>query len=231
MSTGTETLRRSADARKRAASEVIRHAKPIPGYTGHLRGHSAENVFAATFGEAIVVAHEAKDRRSDTLPGDPVLTHTHPRTRNFDNGSLNTTMGSKLSHEPISKAVSTFHNPRGHNFRAGASIPGYAGYIPGKVPGNCFGKRVAMDNLHATETRRINDEGADGGRIGSLPAKPTETGWDRVLIMVETTSSFPKSIRIEMHLLHQKVGNSGSQKQHTNGCGTDREGVAVSARS
>jgi len=161
MSTGTETLRRSYDARRRAASQVIHASKPIPGYTGHLRGHAAENVFAATFGEAMVVAHEAKDRRADTLPGDPVLTNSQRRSRNFDNGSLNTTMGSKLSHEPIAKAVSTFHNPRGHNFRAGASVPGYAGYIPGKVPGNCFGKRYAMDNLHATETRRINDEGAE----------------------------------------------------------------------
>lgn len=27
-----------------------------------------------------------------------------------------------------------------------------------KVAGNCFGKRMALDNLHATEMRKANDE-------------------------------------------------------------------------
>eukprot|EP00931_Biecheleriopsis_adriatica_P003445 TRINITY_DN10512_c0_g1_i2.p1 TRINITY_DN10512_c0_g1~~TRINITY_DN10512_c0_g1_i2.p1 ORF type:complete len:232 (+),score=18.20 TRINITY_DN10512_c0_g1_i2:89-784(+) len=150
------------ETRRRAASQVMRSSKPIPGYTGHLRGHAAENVFASTFGEALVVGETARNRRdAGCLPGDDLLTNTELRSRHVDGGSLNTTMGSKLGHEPMAKAVSTFHNPRGHGLRAGAAIPGYAGFIPGKVAGNCFGKRVAMDNLHATDTRRINDEGAE----------------------------------------------------------------------
>ena len=39
-----------------------------------------------------------------------------------------------------------------------AAAPGYAGFIPSKVAGNCFGKRLALDNLHATEMRKANDE-------------------------------------------------------------------------
>ncbi|CAE8606524.1 unnamed protein product, partial [Polarella glacialis] len=52
--------------------------------------------------------------------------------------------------------VSTFQNPQGFGVRAGAAIPGYVGFIPGKVAGNCFGKRFAVDNLHGTETRQLN---------------------------------------------------------------------------
>ncbi|CAJ1398288.1 unnamed protein product [Effrenium voratum] len=42
-----------------------------------------------------------------------------------------------------------------------AAVPGYGGFIPSKVAGNCFGKRMALDNLHATEMRKLNDEGAE----------------------------------------------------------------------
>jgi len=61
----------------------------------------------------------------------------------------------------MAQTISVYHNPRGHGIRAGAAVPGYAGFIPSKVAGNCFGKRMALDNLHATEMRKANDEGAE----------------------------------------------------------------------
>eukprot|EP00913_Durusdinium_trenchii_P027112 g25441.t3 len=186
----------SRDERRRALSEVSRRKNPIPGYTGHLDGHKVENVFGATFGEALLVGEAARHRRArGCQPGDDVVTRRTARTHNFDNGSLNTTWGSKLGHdEPLAKAggatafkmnrcprhaseaakliqkyglvieddtTSVFHNHRGHGIRAGAAVPGYCGFIPSKVAGNCFGKRMALDNLHATEMRKINDEGAE----------------------------------------------------------------------
>lgn len=154
-------LQHTRDARRRAHSEVHRRENPIPGYTGHLRGHTAENVHAATFHEALVVGNHARESRGKVRPGDDILTNTDARSRYIEQGSLNTTMGSKLGHEPIAKTSSMFYNPRGHDLRSGAAIPGYAGFIPGKVAGNCFGKRYAIDNLHGTETRRINNEGAE----------------------------------------------------------------------
>lgn len=51
-----------------------------------------------------------------------------------------------------------YHNPRGHGIRAGAAVPGYTGFIPGKVANNCFAKRYALENLHATETRKLNEQ-------------------------------------------------------------------------
>ncbi|CAK9073720.1 unnamed protein product [Durusdinium trenchii] len=153
----------SRDERRRALSEVSRRKNPIPGYTGHLDGHKVENVFGATFGEALLVGEAARHRRArGCQPGDDVVTRRTARTHNFDNGSLNTTWGSKLGHdEPLAKTTSVFHNHRGHGIRAGAAVPGYCGFIPSKVAGNCFGKRMALDNLHATEMRKINDEGAE----------------------------------------------------------------------
>eukprot|EP00434_Breviolum_minutum_P018726 symbB.v1.2.016526.t1/scaffold1257.1/size128495/5 len=96
----------SRDERRRALSEVSRRSNPIPGYTGHLDGHKVENVFGATFGEALLVGEAARNRRArGCLPGDPVLTNRNPRTHNFDNGSLNTTAGSKLQkNEPMAQA-------------------------------------------------------------------------------------------------------------------------------
>lgn len=154
-------LQHTRDDRRRAHSEVKRRENPIPGYTGHLRGATAENVHASTFHEALVVAHAARDRRGKVRPADDILTNTKPRSRYIEQGAFNATMGSKLAHEPLAKTSSVFYNPRGHDLRSGAAVPGYCGFIPGKVAGNCFGKRYAMENLHATETRRINDEGAE----------------------------------------------------------------------
>ncbi|CAE7313711.1 PGSIP6 [Symbiodinium natans] len=152
-------LSASRDARRRALSEVARKTLPIPGYTGHLRAHKVENVFGATFGEAMVVAEAARHRRGRE---EDYMAHTSTRTHTFDGGSFNTTKGHKLGkNEPLAKTVSVYHNPRGHDIRAGAAVPGYGGFIPSKVAGNCFGKRMALDNLHATEMRRLNDEGAE----------------------------------------------------------------------
>lgn len=72
---------------------------------------------------------------------------------------MNTTTGAFGDSGPLCKTSSTFHNPKGHHARAGSSIPGYAGFIPGKVAGNIFAKRFAMDNIHATQDlRRGGDE-------------------------------------------------------------------------
>eukprot|EP00435_Cladocopium_sp_Y103_P068510 s232_g31.t1 len=92
----------SRDERRRALSEVGRRSNPIPGYTGHLDGHKVENVFGATFGEALLVGEAARQRRArGCLPGDPVLTNRKARTHNFDNGSLNTTLNLRSKHLPI----------------------------------------------------------------------------------------------------------------------------------
>ncbi|CAJ1357456.1 unnamed protein product [Effrenium voratum] len=153
----------SRDERRRALSEVSRRSNPIPGYAGHLDGHKVENVFGATFGEALLVGEAARSRRErGLLPGDGTTSLRRETTRTFDTGSLNCTMGSKLGRdEPLAKTVSVYHNHRGHGIRAGAAVPGYGGFIPSKVAGNCFGKRMALDNLHATEMRKLNDEGAE----------------------------------------------------------------------
>lgn len=152
-------LQVSRDARRRALSEVARKTMPIPGYTGHLQAHKVENVFGATFGEAMVVAQAARSRRG---ADEDYTAHSASRMHTFDGGSLNTTKGHKLGKdEPYAKTASVHHNPRGHDIRAGAAVPGYGGFIPSKVAGNCFGKRMALDNLHATEMRRANDEGAE----------------------------------------------------------------------
>jgi hypothetical protein len=67
---------------------------------------------------------------------------------------------SSVDHGPSCKTVSYFYNPRGHtNFRSGASIPGYGGYIPGKYSGNVFGGSYAQANLQASGVRRR--EGAE----------------------------------------------------------------------
>merc|ERR1719183_3372753 len=54
-----------------------------------------------------------------------------------------------------------FLNPRGHEPRAGASIPGYAGVIPGKYAGNVFAKRFATANIHGTQVRHDNHNGLE----------------------------------------------------------------------
>ncbi|CAE7732794.1 PGSIP6 [Symbiodinium sp. CCMP2592] len=76
---------------------------PIPGYTGHLRAHKVENVFGATFGEAMVVAQAARSRRG---ADEDYAAHSASRSHNFDGGSLNTTKGHKLGKdEPYAKAA------------------------------------------------------------------------------------------------------------------------------
>eukprot|EP00933_Yihiella_yeosuensis_P021109 TRINITY_DN16796_c0_g3_i1.p1 TRINITY_DN16796_c0_g3~~TRINITY_DN16796_c0_g3_i1.p1 ORF type:complete len:253 (-),score=28.95 TRINITY_DN16796_c0_g3_i1:274-972(-) len=148
-------------SRSHKGRQVLRdHARCIPGYTGHIPGKNPEEVFAVTFNEALHASKGACNRRGRSV-GPTVPTIRTPGS--IDGGHLNCTTGAMWRHtcEPVAQAASTFHNPRGHHFRAGASIPGYVGFIPGKVAGNCFGKRYAIDNLHGTETRQINDKGAE----------------------------------------------------------------------
>lgn len=146
----------------------------IPGYSGHIRGCAAENVFAATPGETAKLSETARSKRgvakSDTdsertrmWRGFDVLGNT------IDRGCMSATIGTgasdgltQLTHEhgPACRNSSYFHNPRGHtNFRSGASIPGYCGYIPGKHAGNVFGSTFAQSNLAASGVRRR--EGAE----------------------------------------------------------------------
>lgn len=76
-------------------------------------------------------------------------------------GMMNCTVGAAGEIGPFCKATTLRHNPRGHEPRGGASVPGYSGVIPGKYAGNVFGKRFAMDNIHATQVRHDNHKGLE----------------------------------------------------------------------
>jgi len=121
----------------------------IPGYAGFVPGRNAEDVHGSTFMEANDMAFEACGRRGrpPTSVGVSLATGADDNDTNHPGRVLDT--------------ASLFHNPRGHQPRAGSAIPGYAGIIPGKYPGSVFGKRFAMDNVQATEVRHFNHRGED----------------------------------------------------------------------
>jgi len=80
----------------------------------------------------------------------------------MDRGAMHTTVGCMdAGRYPEYKATSLFHNPQGLDPRAGAAIPGYAGFIPGKYVGNVIGKREAMANVAATQERLGYTEGKE----------------------------------------------------------------------
>lgn len=152
----------------------------IPGYTGHVQGRAAEDVHGATHTRASGLAGEAVMRRTSRPehlqgyhPPHPPRGSTHCGTSpdflrgRIDGGSLNASVASVdqggfhasvdisgAMSPPECRVVSTFHNAKGHGPRAGAAVPGYAGFIPGKYAGNVFAKRVAMSNLQATQVRQ-----------------------------------------------------------------------------
>jgi len=64
---------------------------------------------------------------------------------------------------PDCQVTSVFGNSKGLSSRAGALIPGYAGFIPGKVAGNVFAKSFAQDNLQATQVRHGNYQKYEDG--------------------------------------------------------------------
>jgi len=132
----------------------------IPGYTGFVPGRAAEGVHATTFRESNHGAREAVGKR-----GYRPITSGGGRDiheGSFERGSMSCTVGASGDTGPAMVTTgSLFHNPRGHEPRAGAAVPGYAGVIPGKYAGNVFGKRYAMDNVQATQIRHSNYKGEE----------------------------------------------------------------------
>jgi len=164
----------SSSMKRRSASTGQMERASIPGYTGHVPGRGAENVAGATHAQAArlsdtacskrgVARSSADSDRTRQWRGFDVLSRT------VDMGSFSAGIGTsnldgltQLSdeHGPSCKSSSMFFNPRGHTkFRSGASIPGYAGNIPGKYAGNVFGSTCAQTNLAASAVRRR--EGAE----------------------------------------------------------------------
>lgn len=160
----------------KSASTGQLERESIPGYTGHIPGRNAENISGATHAESARLSETARSKRMVSRSGaDSERTR---QWRGFDVLAQTIDMGSMASglgtsnldgltqrseeHGPWAKSTSMFYNPRGHTkFRSGASIPGYAGFIPGKYAGNVFSSTYAQSNMAASGVRRR--EGAENG--------------------------------------------------------------------
>lgn len=153
--TGGQVVRSSSAPLARHLSQSARFQQgSIPGYSGYMPGRTSEDVHGATFAEANALASEARAARArrGQRPKSGAGA-TVDLTVTIDGGCLNSTNGSLGGSVPQCKVASVFHNPRGHGPRAGAAVPGYAGFIPGKVAGSVFARRGAEANLQATQVR------------------------------------------------------------------------------
>lgn len=129
------------------------------GYTGFVPSKQCENLHGQTYQEMKSTARRlAKERTS----GEQLrrvangLVPKSPAQRSASEPTLSGTVGFESS------SPSIFRNPVGtSSVRAGAAVPGYAGFIPGKVAGGVHGKRTVEANLQATQVRL--------GRYGGAP--------------------------------------------------------------
>eukprot|EP00927_Polykrikos_kofoidii_P062164 TRINITY_DN56985_c0_g1_i1.p1 TRINITY_DN56985_c0_g1~~TRINITY_DN56985_c0_g1_i1.p1 ORF type:complete len:263 (-),score=28.52 TRINITY_DN56985_c0_g1_i1:412-1086(-) len=122
----------------------------IPGYAGFVPGRKADDVLDGF--------QQARPRHGKSPMGHGGL---DVQAGSMERGSLNCTVGVQGDSGPACKTASLFHNPRGQEPRAGGSIPGYSGFVPGRIAENTFGKRFAMDNIHATQVRHGNCQGKE----------------------------------------------------------------------
>lgn len=185
--TGTEVVRCSSVGHLQRRS--------IPGYAGFVPGRVAEDIHGATFREASLQAEKACTLRGRRAPGPDTLeldgrswragsigtitAGSRPRTLapashagTIDLGSSNASVGASgdAKSVPFCQVPSVFHNPRGHGVRAGAAVPGYVGFIPGKVAEGVFATGFAQDNLKATQLRREKHQVADTQHLPRTPA-------------------------------------------------------------
>jgi len=168
---GSEVLRSRSSPSGRTPRERVAgmQRSSIPGYGGFVPGRAAENVIAATHGPSTVAAHQATLERGrpemedGSGQNDATLRLYHAETdRHLDaqvEFAPDASTGA-LAHgrHRRPQAMSSFRNANGvERQRAGCSVPGYAGFIPGKKAGMVFGQRFAKENLAATEVRRQKD--------------------------------------------------------------------------
>jgi len=130
------------------------------GYTGFVPSKQCENIHGQTYQEMKSTARRLAKERSSGEQLRRVasgLVPKSPAQRSASEPTLSSTVGFESS------SPSIFQNPQGTTtMRAGAAIPGYAGFIPGRVAGGVHGKRTVEANLQATQVRL--------GRYGGAPA-------------------------------------------------------------
>mmetsp|Transcript_17692 Transcript_17692/g.41099 ORF Transcript_17692/g.41099 Transcript_17692/m.41099 type:complete len:233 (+) Transcript_17692:80-778(+) len=141
----------------------------IPGFTGFVPARKSEDVFGVTIAEANARArqHRAAGGASSPQTGDSARRrfYSSAAERGFDGtadgGSINSVggmMGGDMVAGPRATCSSTFSNPFGTTKRrAGGSIPGYGGHIPGKSNGSVIGTSFARASVAAAEASRLRD--------------------------------------------------------------------------
>jgi hypothetical protein len=138
-----------------------RMAKARSGYTGYIPSKQCENIHGKTYQEVKSTAESCVRKRASGDQRQHVISGHVPKSpahRSASEPTLSTAVGFESS------SPSIFGNPRGNNFtRPGASVPGYAGYIPGKTAGAVFGKRFFEANTQATQVRHGKYGGAPVG--------------------------------------------------------------------
>lgn len=186
--TGSEVLRSRSSPSGRTATEHVAAVQrcSIPGYVGFVPGRAAENIIGVTHGQSTVASHQAilERGRPEVADGsgqnDTTVRLYHTETdRHLDSQmefAPDASTGA-LAHGRHRRVptISSFRNTNGvERQRAGCSVPGYAGFIPGKKAGLVFAQRFAKDNLAATEVRRQRDPPHTGPHalpmsVGHLP--------------------------------------------------------------
>eukprot|EP00411_Alexandrium_monilatum_P063483 CAMPEP_0175527354 /NCGR_PEP_ID=MMETSP0096-20121207/20084_1 /TAXON_ID=311494 /ORGANISM="Alexandrium monilatum, Strain CCMP3105" /LENGTH=227 /DNA_ID=CAMNT_0016830005 /DNA_START=47 /DNA_END=733 /DNA_ORIENTATION=- len=147
-------------------------ARSIPGYAGFVPGCNAEGVHGTTHRHSTLRAARAVSLRGrsaarcDSLLdgrtwrcGPPSTVVCEPSLdASADIGCSRSRVGAAgaARSAPENQVGSVFRNSRGLGARAGASIPGYAGFIPGSAAGGVFAKTFAQDSLQATQVRHGN---------------------------------------------------------------------------
>jgi hypothetical protein len=137
----------------------------IAGYGGHIQGKIAENIHSSTVQRANDLASVTRNRTSswNQTPIKETVKMDHLADRSTPTGpGVATTIDPSWRMQQFGEEGPGYSHVVGVPTRKakyidikGADIPGYQGYIPGKVPENVYGQPEARTNRIAQDRRQI----------------------------------------------------------------------------